>query len=228
METNHLTREKRPSCYHGEAHGCPGQCPGTVRIPRQALRLLQLLPSGRVCRPGRGVACQQFRRMGSCGGRTPVISKSSSNVPAMPTTVLRIHRRNAGNLKLPATSAVARRSDGNARGAAWPLSGNYKKRYSDIIAANSRCFSAMIVARPASTTGNANRRTMPTARPLRTSWQWRERALESIAKAIEAAKPEEQRQEEAWQELKKDLDRTITSIHALDTGKERGYNRGFS
>lgn len=51
--------------------------------------------------------------------------------------------------------------------------------------------------------------------------------MESIAKAIEAAKPEEQRQEEAWQELKKDLDRTITSIHALDTGKERGYNRAL-
>lgn len=104
---------------------------------------------------------------------------------------------------------------------------NYKKRYSDIIAANSRCFSAMIVGPARFNNRKCEQADNAYRKAVENFMQWRERALESIAKAIEAAKPEEQRQEEAWQELKKDLDRTITSIHALDTGKERGYNRAL-
>ena len=105
--------------------------------------------------------------------------------------------------------------------------GNYKKRYSDIIAANSRCFSAMIVGPARFNNRKCEQANDAYRKAVESFMQWRERALESIAKVIEAAKPEEQRQEEAWQELKKDLDRTITSIHALDTGKERGYNRAL-
>ena len=43
----------------------------------------------------------------------------------------------------------------------------------------------------------------------------------------EAAKPEEQKQEEAWNRLKRDIASSAQTIHDIDTGKARGYSRAL-
>ena len=57
--------------------------------------------------------------------------------------------------------------------------------------------------------------------------EWRERALEAIRKATEAAKPEEQRLEEEWQKVKALIDDAASTIHGIDTGTARGYSRAL-
>lgn len=43
----------------------------------------------------------------------------------------------------------------------------------------------------------------------------------------EAAKPEEQKQEEAWNRLKRDIASSAQTIHDIDTGKARGYSHAL-
>lgn len=57
--------------------------------------------------------------------------------------------------------------------------------------------------------------------------EWRERALEAIRKATEAAKPEEQRLEEEWQKVKAFIDDAASTIHGIDTGTARGYSQAL-
>jgi len=42
-----------------------------------------------------------------------------------------------------------------------------------------------------------------------------------------AARPEEEKQEEAWNRLKRDIAGSAKTIHEIDTGKARGYNRAL-
>ena len=43
----------------------------------------------------------------------------------------------------------------------------------------------------------------------------------------EAAKPEGQKLEEAWNRLKRDIASSAQTIHDIDTGKARGYSRAL-
>lgn len=104
---------------------------------------------------------------------------------------------------------------------------NYKRYFSAMIASNSRCASAMITG-PARFNTARNRKACDSYDKSVTAFrEWRKRALESIQKAVEAAKPEEQRLEEEWQKVRADIDDTAAVIHGIDMGTERGYSRAL-
>ena len=56
---------------------------------------------------------------------------------------------------------------------------------------------------------------------------WRKKVLETIRRKKEAARPEEEKQEKAWQTLKRDIKSSADTIHGIDTGQCRGYNRAL-
>ena len=104
---------------------------------------------------------------------------------------------------------------------------NYKRYFSAMIAANSRCASAMITGPARFNTGRNEKACNSHAKSVTAFREWRERALEAIRKATEAAKPEEQRLEEEWQKVKAFIDDAASTIHGIDTGTARGYSRAL-
>ena len=56
---------------------------------------------------------------------------------------------------------------------------------------------------------------------------WRKKVLETIRRKKEAARPEEEKQEKAWQTLKRDIKSSADTIHGIDTGQCRGYSRAL-
>lgn len=62
---------------------------------------------------------------------------------------------------------------------------------------------------------------------IRCTFQLVSTALDSIRKAAEAAKPEEQRVEEEWQKVKATIDDTAATICGIDSGTVRGYSRAL-
>lgn len=57
--------------------------------------------------------------------------------------------------------------------------------------------------------------------------EWREAQLKRAAAMIEAAKPQEVRDNEAWLSVKRDIDRSAATIFQIDTGKCGGYSRAL-
>lgn len=104
---------------------------------------------------------------------------------------------------------------------------NYKRYFSAMIAANSRCASAMITGPGRFNTARNEKACNSHNKSVTAFREWRERALEAIRKALEAAKPEEQRAEEEWQRVKADIDDTAATIRGIDTGTLRGYSRSL-
>ena len=104
---------------------------------------------------------------------------------------------------------------------------NYKRYFSAMIAANSRCASAMITGPARFNTARNEKACNSHNKSVTAFREWRERALEAIRKALEAAKPEEQRAEEEWQRVKADIDDTAATIRGIDTGTSRGYSRSL-
>lgn len=92
---------------------------------------------------------------------------------------------------------------------------------------HSRCLSSMI-------TGPAN---FPTRRSEKANNSydnavaefsaWREKALKSIAKRIEDAKPKEQKADEAWAFLRRDIISSAATIKGINNGTERGCNKAL-
>ena len=56
---------------------------------------------------------------------------------------------------------------------------------------------------------------------------WRQKVLEAARRKNEAARPEEEKLEKAWQTLKRDIKSSADTIHGIDTGQCRGYNRAL-
>ena len=104
---------------------------------------------------------------------------------------------------------------------------NYKRYFSAIIAANSRCASAMITGPARFNTARNEKACNSLNKSVAAFREWRERALDSIRKAAEAAKPEEQRVEEEWQKVKATIDDTAATICGIDSGTVRGYSRAL-
>lgn len=104
---------------------------------------------------------------------------------------------------------------------------NYKRYFAAMIAANSRCASAMITGPARFNTGCNDKALRGYDKSVEAFREWRNRALETIHKVVEAAKPEEQRIEEDWRKVKTDIDDTASTIHGIDTGTARGYNRAL-
>ena len=51
-----------------------------------------------------------------------------------------------------------------------------------------------------------------------------EKVLETVRRKKEAARPEEEKQEKAWQTLKRAIKSSADTIHGIDTGQCRGYS----
>lgn len=104
---------------------------------------------------------------------------------------------------------------------------NYKSHLSGVWASESRVASAFVTGgskfnyRRNEKANNAYRNKYEAFR------QWRERAFKAIEKHKESLKTDEQRAAELWQKVEADIDSTAETIHNLDTGKERGYNRAL-
>ncbi len=99
---------------------------------------------------------------------------------------------------------------------------NFKQHISNIISTNSRCASAMVVG-PAGFNIRRNEKHLNAhSNAVDSFTKWRERALNAISKAIEAAKPEEQRLEETWKKIKNDIDDTALHLIAIDEGRASG------
>ena len=56
---------------------------------------------------------------------------------------------------------------------------------------------------------------------------WRQKVLEAVRRKKEAARPEEEKLEKAWQTLKRDIKSSADTIHGIDTGQCRGYSRAL-
>ena len=57
--------------------------------------------------------------------------------------------------------------------------------------------------------------------------QWREKFLKAMQLLMERNRPEEEKREETWHRLKRDIASSADTIHEIDTGKARGYNRAL-
>ena len=57
--------------------------------------------------------------------------------------------------------------------------------------------------------------------------EWRESQLKRAVAMIEAAKPQEVRDNEVWLSVKRDIDRSAATIFQIDTGKGGGYSRAL-
>ena len=57
--------------------------------------------------------------------------------------------------------------------------------------------------------------------------KWREKFLKTMQLLTEKDRPEEEKREETWRRLKRDIASSANTIHEIDTGKARGYNRAL-
>lgn len=104
---------------------------------------------------------------------------------------------------------------------------NYKSHLSSVWASESRVASAFVTG-PAGFNHRRNEKAESAYRNKYEAFrQWRERALQAVERYRESLKTDEQRADELWQKVEADIDSTATTIHNLDTGKERGYNRSL-
>lgn len=104
---------------------------------------------------------------------------------------------------------------------------NYKSYLSGVWASESRVASAFVTG-PAKFNYRRNEKAENAYRNKYEAFrQWRERALKAVEKYKESQKTDEQRADELWQKVEADIDSTATTIHNLDTGRERGYSRAL-
>lgn len=104
---------------------------------------------------------------------------------------------------------------------------NYKKYFSAMLSSHANCASTMITG-PAGFNHKRNEKANNTYNRRYSEFRtWRERALVAIARHAEDAKPDEQKQQEAWLRLRKEIISSASTIHAINTGQERGYNKAL-
>ena len=103
----------------------------------------------------------------------------------------------------------------------------YRQKLSAQLSALSRCANPMVTGRG----GFDYRRQEKTNRSYQNRYEefrnWRQKVLEAVKRKQEAARPEEEKQEKAWLALKRDIKSSADTIHGIDTGQCRGYNRAL-
>lgn len=103
----------------------------------------------------------------------------------------------------------------------------YKDWVRTLFSKHSRIMSAMITgpARfPTRRNEKANNSYDASCREFR---EWREKALKTITRRIEEAKPAEQRKNEEWMRLKRSIYSSACTIKGINEGTERGYNKAL-
>lgn len=103
----------------------------------------------------------------------------------------------------------------------------YKLKFSSLLGSMSNCASTMI-------TGSANFNHKRNEKANRCYYnkyeefkEWRNRFISAMQRIKEANRPEEEKQEEVWNKLKRDIASSAKTIHEIDTGKAKGYNRAL-
>ena len=104
---------------------------------------------------------------------------------------------------------------------------NYKNQLSDVWASGGRVASAFVTGRSGFNYRRNERADNAHRNKYEAFRQWRERALKAVEKYKESLKTDEQRSVELWRKVEADIDSTATTIHNLDTGRERGYSRAL-
>lgn len=104
---------------------------------------------------------------------------------------------------------------------------NYKKYFSAMLSSHANCASTMITG-PANFNHKRNQKANNAYENRYNEFRsWRERALAAIARNEEKAKPQEQKQEEAWIQLKREISSSASTIHTINIGECRGYNKAL-
>lgn len=104
---------------------------------------------------------------------------------------------------------------------------SYKYKLAALIGSLSRCANPMVTG-PAKFNHRRNEKANNAYRNKYDEFHgWRKRFTEAMQRMKEAAKPEEEKQEEAWQRLKGEMTSNAKTIHEIDTGKARGYDRAL-
>jgi hypothetical protein len=104
---------------------------------------------------------------------------------------------------------------------------NYKKYFSAWLSACSNCASSAITGGSGFNTGRAEKANNREHARMEDFIQWREKALKAIAKRREENKPESEKRNEAWGRLERDILSSAATIHGINAGIERGYNRAL-
>ena len=103
----------------------------------------------------------------------------------------------------------------------------YRQKLSAQLSALSRCANPMVTGRG----GFDYRRQEKMNKSYRNRYEefrdWRQKVLASVKRKQETARPEEEKREKAWQTLKRDIRSSADTIHGIDTGQCRGYNRAL-
>ena len=103
----------------------------------------------------------------------------------------------------------------------------YHSKFSALLGSLSRCASPMVTG-PAKFNCQRNNKALDAYQNRFDEFHdWRNRFKSAMERMKEAAKPEEQKQEEAWNRLKRDIASSAQTIHDIDTGKARGYSRAL-
>lgn len=103
----------------------------------------------------------------------------------------------------------------------------YKQKFSSLLSSLSHCASTMITG-PANFNHKRNEKAnISYDNRYKEFHEWRNRFINAMKRMKEAARPEEEKQDEAWQTLKREIGRSADIIHEIDTGKSKGYNRAL-
>lgn len=103
----------------------------------------------------------------------------------------------------------------------------YKQKFSALLGSLSNCASTMI-AGPANFNHKRNEKANRSYDNKCNEFQeWRKKFISAMQRMKETARPEEEKQEENWLRLKRDIHSSANTIHEIDTGKARGYDRAL-
>lgn len=103
----------------------------------------------------------------------------------------------------------------------------YHNKFSALLGSLSRCASPMVTG-PAKFNCQRNDKALDAYQKRYDEFhEWRNRFKAAMERMKEAAKPEEQKQDEAWKRLKRDIESSAQTINEIDTGKAKGYHRAL-
>lgn len=103
----------------------------------------------------------------------------------------------------------------------------YKSKISVLFHSLSRCANPMVTGR-SGFNFQRNKKAQNTYQNRYDEFlQWREKFLKAMQQLMERNRPEEEKREETWHRLKREIASSADTIHEIDTGKVRGYNRAL-
>lgn len=103
----------------------------------------------------------------------------------------------------------------------------YVELFSKWLNAHSRCASSAVTGGSGFNVRRAEKANNQERNAYNHFDEWRTYAIKSIQKRVEQNKPEEQKKNEAWIRLERDILHSASVIHGINTGVEKGYNKAL-